>query len=51
MRIGGTEVEANNSVELHGLFDLVIAVEERLTAPEAAMSDPVLRFENHADGA
>lgn len=31
--VGDTEVEANNSIELLGLFDLLLAVEERLTAP------------------
>ena len=33
VKVGDTEVVANNSVELHGLLDLVIAVEERLTNP------------------
>jgi len=34
VHIGDTEMRANNSVELHGLLALVIAVEQRLTAPE-----------------
>jgi len=33
VKVGDTEVVANNSIELHGLLDLVIAVEERLTNP------------------
>jgi predicted short-subunit dehydrogenase-like oxidoreductase (DUF2520 family) len=35
VKVGDTEVVANHSVELHGLFDSVTAVEERLTQPRA----------------
>jgi hypothetical protein len=43
VKVGDTEVVTNNSVELYGLLDLVIAVEEQLTTtPRPAMSSTAM---------